>query len=77
MNVFFLLPCGGITIGENIPKIGIPESKTMHITMLTVHLKIGLEYALDQFESESGEGPWRESSSRGYEGEGRPVGKGF
>lgn len=49
----------------------------MHITMLTVHLKIGLEYALDQFESGSREEPWMESSSRGYEGEGHLVRRGF
>lgn len=43
--------------------------------MFRGHLKIGLEYALDQFESESGEGPWTQSSSRGCEGEGRPGGE--
>lgn len=43
-NIYiFLLPCGKITVGGEIPKLGITASKTTHITTLTVHLKIGLE----------------------------------
>lgn len=45
MNVLYFLPsCGGICIGA-IPKSRIIESKTLHIKILTMHLKIGLEKA--------------------------------
>lgn len=45
----FLFSCGRISKRE-IPKSGITESKTMHIKMLIVHLKIDLETMLDQSE---------------------------